>query len=116
MNPLIKDTITATFVYTKQPALPAVFSYNHWCITIECNFLYVNDVEKYLVGTKCGTIPYSQQRVDEYEQYRTHTVTLDTVLMKTFNITKQLLENEPMRKYYTNLKYKDWFGNDLIDM
>ncbi len=116
MNPPQKDTINATFIYTKQPALPAVFSYNHWCIVIECNIGYVNDVEKYIVGTKCGTIPYSQQRVDEYEQYRRHFVTIDQVMMKSFNITKNILEIDAMYKYYYNLKMKDWYGDDLIDM
>jgi hypothetical protein len=38
----------------------------------------ISEDERYIVGTHCGTQPYSQQRVDEYIQYRQNPATVLT--------------------------------------
>jgi hypothetical protein len=65
-------TMTGILLYnspTKHTTLPVHGPYHTVAYKVNIGG-GISEDERYIVGTHCGTQPYSQQRVDEYIQYR----------------------------------------------
>lgn len=111
------QTIKAVAVYKSKNALTN-HSYDgtHWSFWYSCGISDITEQESYIVGTRCGTIPYDEFRVQEYKAYKTGKKDFNQIVIETFKISNDILNMSQSRYHYYNLKLKDWFGNDLINV
>lgn len=111
------QTIKAVAVYKSKNALTNhTYDGTYWSFWYSCGILDITEQESYIIGTRCGTIPYDEFRVQEYKAYKTGKKDFNQIVIETFKIPRELLNTYPMQCHYYNLKYKDWFGEDIINV
>jgi hypothetical protein len=110
------NSIKAIAIYNKKNNLTThTYDGKYWMFSYDYGFLNVSEDEKNIIGTRCGLIPYSELRVDEYSKYKTKKITMEELIFKKYGISTCLIYyNIDNYKYYCNLIYKDWFGDDFI--
>lgn len=111
------QTIKAVAVYkTKNALTNHSYDGTYWSYWYPCGISDVTEQERYIIGTRCGTIPYNEFRVQDYMAYKLGKKSFDEIVIETFRIPKEMLSTYPMQCHYYNLKLQDWFGDDLINV
>lgn len=95
--------------YTVQsPTSPGLY-----VIPYQCEIDGVSRDEYFAVGTRCGTAPFNQERVDDYTAYKQGLLPIkDIVLMNNPNLDLKDFQLN-WKKYHEN-QFKEWFGEDFI--
>jgi hypothetical protein len=112
------NSIKAIAIYkTKNNLTTHTYDGTYWVVSYPCGFMFLTEEEKYIIGTRGGSIPYSKLRVDEYTKYKTGEKTLEEFIIEKYGISKSFIDSiNNEYKYYYNLLFKEWFGDDYVSM
>lgn len=85
-----------------------------YLIYVDAHTRGISPEEDYLVGTRCGTELYNSTRVNEYTRYRISlTKDLTEIIREKY---KCLVNLQSDLTTFTNMLYRDWFGDELRDI
>lgn len=65
---------------------------------------FITEEEKMCVGTRCGTIPFSMARVEDYYKYKRGIISIPEIIMK-YNLPQT-----------PDAIQKLWFGDSLLEL
>ncbi len=74
----------------------------------------VSNEESFMVGTRCGTVQFHQDRVNEYIAYKRGEKPMVNIIFQN-DLMLTLAEYNRNWRYYYNRQMRRWFGEDLID-
>lgn len=113
------DKYITGFLIFKKPntyTTPSTASPSLHMIPIYMGFLHATSHEVQAVGTRCGSIPFNQERVNEYTAYKMNKKTMESIIFQNEPfLNNNELNDSTWRQYYNN-QMRRWFGDDLIDM
>lgn len=115
----MNNTITGFLLFkkpnkytTQSVASPGIFIIPYQC-SLNSQILSVD--ETFLVGTRAGSSPVNQDRIDEYTAWRQGRISMDEIVFKN-NIISNLEEYyTKTRPLYLNQIMRKWHGDDLCD-
>lgn len=111
-------TTIAGFLLFKTPnqyTKPSPTSPGLHIIPMICDANGVSKDESFAVGTRCGTIPFHQDRVNEYLAFKKGQISMVDLIFR-YDLMLTLAEYKSNWRFYHNRQMKRWFGESLIDV
>jgi hypothetical protein len=108
----------AGFLLFKKPnqyTIPSTVSPGLFILPLACQPGGASRDESFAIGTRCGSVPFHQGRVDEYIAFkRGQKSMIDLIFANDSMLT--LAQYNMNWRFYHNRQMKRWFGDDLVDM
>ena len=108
----------AGFLVYKKPqkhAVQCAASPSVYIIPLACATTGMSQEESFAVGTRCGTVQYHQDRVNEYLAFKRGHLSLRDLVFR-YDSMLTLAEYNNNWRLYHNRQMKRWFGEDLVDV
>jgi hypothetical protein len=112
-----QQTIAGFLLFKKpnQYTIPSTASPGIFILPLNCVPGGASRDESIAIGTRCGTVPFHQGRVDEYIAFKRGQKSIIDLIFANDSMLTLAQYNMNWRFYY-NRQMKRWFGDDLIDV